>query len=111
MKGVYHPCKDMLIIFSRMCNISSKVILRTGLTAEAKHRGIAVEECGAADGTNFSIAEESTEGHWAKVMVKESGVKVGLLVEPMAPPYTGKHEGSHWGAGGGLVGVLLEKYF
>ena len=53
-----------------------------------------MEEGGAADRTDLSVAEEAAQGHGAQFFPERVGVVVGPAIEVLTPAQTGEQQGS-----------------
>lgn len=71
------------------------LLLGCGAGAEESERGsIAVEEGGASDGSDLTVAEEAADGYVAEMFVEDVAIEVGDAVEVFAAPEAGKEQGA-----------------
>jgi len=75
---------------------SKNVLDPAGLpgTEEAEGGGVAMQEGRAPDGTYLSVAEEAADGDVTQVLLEDTGVEVGPLVEVLTAPQAGEEEGA-----------------
>lgn len=61
---------------------------------EAEGGGVAVQEGGAADGSDLAVAEKAAHWHVAEVLSEDAGIKVGSPVEALSASEAREEEGS-----------------